>query len=99
MKVSRNKTGYLSKNKTDDKDKVQFQDVELTTIMGFKYSGSTVQSNGEYGREVKQRVLAGSNGWRKIIGVIFHKKCLPKLSVKICGQTSNDVWVRNGTAD
>ena len=36
----------------------------------FKYLGSTVQSNGECGREVKKRVQAGWNGWRRMSGVI-----------------------------
>ena len=38
--------------------------------MNFKYMGSTVQRNGECGREVKKRVQAGWNGWRRMSGVI-----------------------------
>ena len=36
----------------------------------FKGLGSTVQSNGECGREVKKRVQAGWNGRRRVSGVI-----------------------------
>ena len=40
----------------------------------FKYLGSTVQSNGECGREVKKRVQAGWNGWRRMSGVICDRR-------------------------
>ena len=46
------------------------QGEEVVKVDDFKYLGSTVQSNGECGREVKNRVHAGWNGWRKMSGVI-----------------------------
>ena len=37
----------------------------MAKVEDFKYLGSTVQSNGECGREVKKRVQAGWNGWKE----------------------------------
>ena len=42
----------------------------MAKVDDFKYLGSTVQSNGECGREVQKRVQAGWNGWRRMSGVI-----------------------------
>ena len=49
---------------------VKMQGEEVEKLEYFKYLGSTVQSNGECGREVKKRVHAGWNGWRRMSGVI-----------------------------
>ncbi|KAK3526709.1 hypothetical protein QTP70_032071 [Hemibagrus guttatus] len=46
---------------------------------GMKVSG--IQSNGECGKEVKKRVQAGWNGWRKVSGVL----CDRKISARIKG--------------
>ena len=37
----------------------------MAKVEDFKYLGSTVQSNGECGREVKKIVQAGWNGWKE----------------------------------
>ena len=36
--------------------------------------GSPVQSNGEFGKEVKKQVQAGWSGWRKVSAVICDKR-------------------------
>ncbi|KAK2893246.1 hypothetical protein Q8A73_015730 [Channa argus] len=41
---------------------VRLQGAEVKKVQDFKYLGSTVQSNGECGKEVKRRVQAGWNG-------------------------------------
>ncbi|KAK3512523.1 hypothetical protein QTP70_015648 [Hemibagrus guttatus] len=46
-----------------------------------------VQSNGECGKEVKKRVQAGWNGWRKVSGVL----CDRKISVRIKGKVYRTV--------
>ena len=74
MKVSRSKTEYMCMNEKGDGGTVQLQGTEVAKVDGFKYLGSTVQSNGECGREVKKRVQAGWNGWRKVSGVICDKR-------------------------
>ena len=49
----------------------------------FKYLGSTVQSNGECGREVKKRVQAGWNGWRRMSGVICDRRVSARVKGKV----------------
>ncbi|KAK3569875.1 hypothetical protein QTP86_006750 [Hemibagrus guttatus] len=48
---------------------------------------SHIQSNGECGKEVKKRVQAGWNGWRKVSGVL----CDRKISVRIKGKVYRTV--------
>ncbi|KAK3575502.1 hypothetical protein QTP86_028217 [Hemibagrus guttatus] len=52
---------------------------------GMKVSG--IQSNGECGKEVKKRVQAGWNGWRKVSGVL----CDQKISARIKGKVYRTV--------
>ncbi|KAK3566904.1 hypothetical protein QTP86_004877 [Hemibagrus guttatus] len=61
---------------------VRLQGEEVKKVQEFKYLGSTVQSNGECGKEVKKRVQAGWNGWRKVSGVL----CDRKISARIKGK-------------
>ena len=72
MKVNRRKTEYMCVNERQDNSSgtVKMQGEEVAKVEDFKYLGSTVQSNGECGREVKKRVQAGWNGWRRMSGVI-----------------------------
>ena len=49
----------------------------------FKYLGSTVQSNGECGRDVKKRVQAGWNGWRRMSGVICDRRVPASVKGKV----------------
>ena len=49
----------------------------------FKYLGSTVLSNGECGREVKKRVQAGWNGWRRMPGVICDRRVPARVKGKV----------------
>ena len=67
MKVS--KTEYMCVNEKDPSGTVKLQGAEIKKVEDFKYLGSTVQSNGECGKEVKKRVQAGWTGWRKVSGV------------------------------
>ncbi|KAK3521199.1 hypothetical protein QTP70_000483 [Hemibagrus guttatus] len=83
MKVSRSKTEYMSVNEREGSGTtVRLQGEEVKKVQEFKYLGSTVQSNGECGKEVKKRVQAGWNGWRKMSGVL----CDQKISVRIKGK-------------
>ncbi|KAK3544873.1 hypothetical protein QTP86_027547 [Hemibagrus guttatus] len=58
MKVSRSKTEYMCVNEREGSGTVRLQDEEVKKVQEFKYLGSTVQSNGECGKEVKKRVQA-----------------------------------------
>ncbi|KAK3554922.1 hypothetical protein QTP86_000950 [Hemibagrus guttatus] len=66
---------------------VRLQGEEVKKVQEFKYLGSTVQSNGECGKEVKKRVQAGWNGWRKVSGVL----CDRKISARIKGEVYRTV--------
>ncbi|KAK3507946.1 hypothetical protein QTP70_005050 [Hemibagrus guttatus] len=77
MKVSRSKTEYMCVNGT-----VRLQGEEVK-VQELEYLGSTVQSNGEYGKEVKKRVQADWNGWRKVSGVLCDRKISARIKGKV----------------
>ncbi|KAK3560030.1 hypothetical protein QTP86_033826, partial [Hemibagrus guttatus] len=87
MKVSRSKTEYMCVNEREGSGTVRLQGEEVKKVQEFKYLGSTVQSNGECGKEVKERVQAGWNGWRKVSGVL----CDQKISARIKGKVYRTV--------
>ncbi|KAK3518202.1 hypothetical protein QTP70_033895, partial [Hemibagrus guttatus] len=51
MKVSRSKTVYMCVNEREGSGTVRLQGEEVKKVQEFKYLGSTVQSNGECGKE------------------------------------------------
>ena len=57
-------------NKRNPSGTVMLQGTEMKKVEDFKYLESTVQSNGECGKEAKKRVQAGWNRWRKVSGVM-----------------------------
>ncbi|KAK3518526.1 hypothetical protein QTP70_001497 [Hemibagrus guttatus] len=59
MKVSCSKTEYMCVNERKGSGTVRLQGEEVKKVQEFKYLGSTVQSNGECGKEVKKQVQAG----------------------------------------
>ncbi|KAK3508739.1 hypothetical protein QTP70_004218 [Hemibagrus guttatus] len=83
MKVSRSKTEYMCVNEREGSGTVRLQGEEVKKVQEFKYLGSTVQSNGEYGKEVKKRVQAGWNGWRKVSGVLCDRKISARIQGKV----------------
>ncbi|KAK3567223.1 hypothetical protein QTP86_014414, partial [Hemibagrus guttatus] len=87
MKVSRSKTEYICVNEREGSGTVRLQGEEVKKVQEFKYLGSTVQSNGECGKEVKKRVQAGWNGWRKVSEVL----CDQKISARIKGKVYRTV--------
>ncbi|KAK3560204.1 hypothetical protein QTP86_000674 [Hemibagrus guttatus] len=87
MKVSRSKTEYMCVTEREGSGTVRLQGEEVKKVQEFKYLGSTVQSNGECGKEVKKRVQAGWNGWRKVSGVL----CDSKISARIMGKVYRTV--------
>ncbi|KAK3549732.1 hypothetical protein QTP86_007743 [Hemibagrus guttatus] len=87
MKVSRSKTEYMCVNEREGSGTVRLQGEEVKKVQEFKYLGSTVQSNGECGKDVKKRVQAGWNGWRKVSGVL----CDQKISARIKGKVYRTV--------
>ena len=83
MKVSRSKTEYLCINGGKDDEIVKMEDTKVPRVKEFKYLGSTVQEIGSCEREVKKRVQAGWNGWRKISGVICDKRLPARVKEKV----------------
>ncbi|KAK3550114.1 hypothetical protein QTP86_020669 [Hemibagrus guttatus] len=57
MKVSRSKTEYMCVNEREGSGTVRLQGEEVKKVQEFKYLGSTVQSNGECGKEVKKAIV------------------------------------------
>ncbi|KAK3566754.1 hypothetical protein QTP86_004437 [Hemibagrus guttatus] len=83
MKVSHSKTEYMCVNEREGSGTVRLQGEEVKKVQEFKYLGSTVQSNGESGKEVKKRVQAGWNGWRKVSGVLCDRKISARIKGKV----------------
>ena len=83
MKVSRSKTEYMCVNETEGDGSVKMQGIDLVKVHEFKYLGSTLQSDGGCEREVKRRIQAGWNGWRKVSGVLCDRRVAPRLKGKV----------------
>ena len=83
MKVSRSKTEYLCINGGNDDEIVKMDDTKVPRVKEFKYLGSTVQESGGCDREVKKRVQAGWNGWRRVSGVICDRRLPARVKGKV----------------
>ena len=85
IKVNRRKTEYMCVNERQDNGSgtVKMQGEEVANMEDFKYLDSTVQSNGECGREVKKRVHARWNGWRRMSGVICDRRVPARVNGKV----------------
>ncbi|KAK3574656.1 hypothetical protein QTP86_011565 [Hemibagrus guttatus] len=83
MKVSHSKTEYMCVNEREGSGTVRLQGEEVKKVKEFKYLGSTVQSKGECGKEVKKRVQADWNGWRKVSGVLCDRKISARIKGKV----------------
>ncbi|KAK3524275.1 hypothetical protein QTP70_026038, partial [Hemibagrus guttatus] len=57
MKVSRSKTEYMCVNEREGSGTVRLQGEEVKNVQEFKYLGSTVQTNGECGKEARLTYL------------------------------------------
>ena len=86
MKVSRSKTEYLCINGGNDDNTVKMKDKKVPRVKEFKYLGSTVQESGGCG-EVKKRVQAGWNAWRRVSEVI----CDKRLPARVKGKAYSSV--------
>ena len=83
MKVSRSKTKYLCINGGNDDKTVKMEDTKVPRVKEFKNLGSTVQESGSCEREVKKRVQAGWNGWKKVSGVICGRRLPARVKGKV----------------
>ena len=83
MKISRSKTEYLCINGGNDDETVKMENKKVPRVKEFKYLGSTVQESGGCEREVKKRVQAGWNGWRRVSGVICDRRLQARVKGKV----------------
>ena len=83
MKVSRSKTKYLCINGGNDDETVKMEDTKVPRVKEFKYLGSTVQKSNSCEREVKKRVQAGWNGWRRVSGIICDRRLPARVKGKV----------------
>ena len=83
MKVSTSKTEYLFINGGNDDETIKMEDAKVPRVKEFKYLGSTMQESGDCEREVKKRVQAGWNGWRRVLGVICDRRLLASVKGKV----------------
>ena len=59
------------------------EDAKVPRVKEFKYLGSAVQESNGCEREVKKRVQAGWNGWRRVSGVICNKRLPARVKGKV----------------
>ena len=83
MKVNRSKTKYLCINVVNNKKTVKVEDTKVPRVKEFKYLGSTVQESDSCEMEVKRRVQAGWNGWRKVSRVICNRVLPARVKGKV----------------
>ena len=83
MKVSRSKTEYLCINGGKDNERVKMEDTKMPRVKEFKYLGSTVQESGDCEMEVKKRLQARWNGWRRVSGVICDRRLPARVKGKV----------------
>ena len=83
IKISRSKTEYLCINGGNDDETVKMNDTKVPRVKEFKYLGSTMQESGGCEREVKKRVQAGWNGWRRVLEVICNRRLPARVKGKV----------------
>ena len=83
LRISRTKTEYLCGNKKEVRAPIKLQDADVPETDDFKYLGSTIQSNGECGREIKRRIQVGWHSWRKMSGLLCDRRVSARLKGKI----------------
>ena len=59
------------------------EDTKVPRVKEFKYFELTVQESGGCEREVKKRVQAGWNGWRRVSGVICDRRLPARVKGKV----------------
>ena len=70
-------------NGGNDDETVKMEDAKVPRVKEFKYLRSTVQESGGCEREVKKRVQAGWNGWRRVSGVICDRRLPARVKGKV----------------
>ncbi|KAK3507199.1 hypothetical protein QTP70_010213 [Hemibagrus guttatus] len=91
------KTEYMCVNEREGSGTVRLQGEEVKKVQEFKYLGSTVQSNGECGKEVKKRVQAGPGRLAVINGTmnsaVYQKILKENVRPSVCDLKLKRTWV------
>jgi len=82
LKVSREKTEYLQAGGTEQ-EAVYLQREKLKKVDHFKYLGSVVSADGSCEEEIRRRVQAGWQSWRRSSGVLCDRNLSARLKGKI----------------
>ena len=83
LRISRTKTEYLCVGESTQNQAIKMGTEEIPETTTFKYLGSTVQGDGGCDYEVKKRIQAGWNNWRKVTGVMCDKRAPARLKGKL----------------
>ena len=59
------------------------ENTKVPKVKEFKYLGSMIQECGSCEREIKKRVRAGWNGWRKVSKVICDRRLPARVKAKV----------------
>ena len=74
LKVSRAKIEYICINKNAYLPPIKIDENELPEVEDFKYLGPIIDQNGSSENEVKKRIQAGWNNWRKMTGILCDRR-------------------------
>ncbi|XP_063595257.1 uncharacterized protein LOC134772234 [Penaeus indicus] len=83
MKVCRKKREYLNMGENTAEGTINLGEDEVPRVKEFKYLGSTVQEDAGRDREVKKRIQAVWNSWRKVIGTVCDRRVEEKVKGRI----------------
>ena len=83
VKVNRSKTKYLCIHGENDDETMKMKDKKVPRVKEFKYLRSTVQESGSCERELKKRVQAKWNRWRKVSEVICDRRLPARVKGKV----------------
>ena len=87
LKVNWSKIEYLKAGDVDNGEELKLQGEKQKRAKNFKYVGSTVSSDRRCEEEVRRRIQACWMSWKKVCGVLCHRK----LSARVKGKMYKSV--------
>lgn len=78
-----NKTEYLCENANEAGGRLKSRGVEMVRAVEFKYLWSTMHSDGQCARGVRNKVLAGWSGWTKVSEVICDRRKKARVKAQV----------------
>ena len=83
IRAEREEEGDRNIGDRNNEETVKMEDKKMPRLKEFKYLGSTVQESGSCEREIKKRLQARWNGWRKVSGVICDRTLPARIKGKV----------------